>query len=76
MNALVAEKLIDGVDVILGMNAINGFGGVAVAEGRILFGKVRCSVISGDSGGSAVASACGDESVLVMASFDGRNWTV
>ena len=42
VKAIILGRLVDGVDVVLGMDAINQLGGVVIADGEpVIFGKVR-----------------------------------
>lgn len=38
--AIVLAKVIDGIDVVLGMDVIGKLGGVSIGDGRVVFGKV------------------------------------
>lgn len=48
MNCIVAARLVEGVDVILGMDIINELGGMSVYNGRVEFGCERSEVSTGD----------------------------
>ena len=46
LNAVVADNMIDGVRVILGMDVIVALGGVAVSKNTVKFGELQEDVLS------------------------------
>ena len=74
VHAVINDSLVDGVDIILGMDVINQLGGVTVRWSKVQFGVVQCSVaiglllVSGDNKGHEM---CSIEDKDFKASFDG-----
>ena len=84
IECLVLDKLVDGVDVVLGMDAIELFGGVMITSTEIFLGtntairrqsraltsKPSCGAACG-----AVPTAVPIDDRDFEASFDGKEWT-
>ena len=45
MNAVVADFMIDGIEIILRMDVIDALGGVAVSRNTVIFGEHREDVL-------------------------------
>ena len=85
VRAIVADQILDGVDFVMGMDAIEQLGGVTVAGGEVTFGRPRCAVsvkAACESGGGDRREAgvgnrpCEIEDKDFHAEFDGERWTV
>ena len=64
------NRLIDGIDVIIGMDVINEMGGVTIKEAEVKFGDVRCAVAAHR------LNVCKIEDKDFEANFDGEKLTV
>ena len=70
-NARVAEQLVGGLDVVIGMDVIDKLGGVTVVEETVKFGKTEvCAVTALQRGAPDVLDKDFE------AYFDGHVWTV
>ena len=85
VRAIVADKILDGVDLVMGMDAIEQLGGVTVAGGEVTFGKPHCAVSQepASEGGEIDGRESGEGNRLCEiedkdfhAEFDGERWTV
>ena len=80
--ATVVDSIVDGVDVVLGMDVINRLGGVTIRGGRVEFGEGRCALATGQkleqdtSGAREGGSHCEIVDKDFTAVFDGSRWTV
>ena len=70
VEAILMNRIIDGIDVIIGMDVINEMRGVTIKEAEVKFGDVHCAV--------AVhrLNVCKIEDKDFEANFDGEKWTV
>ena len=78
LQAIVVEKMIDGIEVVLGMDAITKLGGVMVSQNSVKFGQ---GISIGAVGWSKDGWMRGAECLRVedkdfSATFDGEKWTV
>lgn len=64
------NPITDGIDVIIGMDAINEMGGVTLKKVEIKFGNVHCAVAAHQP------NVCKIEDKNFEANFDGEKWTV
>ena len=80
MNAVVADFMIDGIEIILRMDVIDALGGVAVSRNTVKFGEHRedvlpmCSLL-------AKSDSYSDEKLQITyrdftTDFDRDSWTV
>ena len=77
MDMLVVDKLLEGFDIVLGMDVVEKLGGVTVREGRVEFGSRPCMVSQGlEPEPSKVAGQLEIVDKDFVASFDGVQWTV
>ena len=70
VEATLMNRIIDGIDVIIGMNVINEKGGVTIKEAEVKFGDVHCTVAAHR------LNVCKIEDKDFEANFDGEKWTV
>ena len=78
LSAIVVDNMLDGIDVVLGMDAITELGGVTVSGGSIEFGSDVCI---GAVGWSTAWCAEEEPSLSIedkdfSAWFDGQKWIV
>ena len=87
---VIVDKLIHGVDVVLGIDVIDRLGGVVVFDGRVQFGVDVCAAAVGNNvakNGAVKTDAVSDvehevgglhriEDKDFLAEFDGKHWTV
>ena len=64
------NRIIDGIDIIIGMDVINEMGGVTIKEAEVKFGDVHCAVAA------HWLNVCKIEDKDFEANFDGEKWTV
>ena len=64
------NHIIDGINIIIGMDVINEIGGVTIKEAEVKFGDVHCAVAA------HWLNACKIEDKDFEANFDGEEWTV
>lgn len=80
LRALVLDHLVGGVDVVLGMKAINQLGGATLREGQVTFGRLGAIGMVGVEGSDKIGSqkpeACCIKDEDFLANFDGERWTV
>ena len=80
MNAVVADFMIDGIEIILRMDVIDALGGVAVSRNTIKFGELRenvlpmCLLLAEADSSSDMKLHITDKDFT--ADFDGYSWTV
>ena len=70
VEAILMNRIIDRIDVIIGMNVINEMGGVTIKEAEVKFGDVHCAVTA------HWLNVCKIEDKDFEANFDGEKWTV
>lgn len=71
---VAVEKLIGGVDVVLGMDVIGQLGGVTVCSGNVKFGLNICATVMEHQSETLHVHEIKDKDFV--ANFDGTNWTV
>ena len=77
---IVLEKLVTGIDMILGLDVIDWLGGATIAEGQVMFGRqdaarvVRAS--SNDTGQPTKPKLFQVEDEDFLAHFDSAKWLV
>ena len=83
VKAIVADSIIEGIDIVMGLDIINQLGGVTVASGDVKFGNSTCLVVSQYGLNSrqgvtekAESKKCIIEDKDFRAEFDGQHWTV
>ena len=64
------NHIIDGIDVIIGMDVINEMGGVTIKKAEVKFGDVHCAVAAHR------LNVWKYEDKDFEANFDGEKWTV
>lgn len=82
VRAVVSDQLVNGVDVVLGVDVIGQLGGVTVTQGKVCFGALGVASVSQQIENRP--SVEGDESCSKVviedpdfhAMFDGQKWTV
>ena len=70
VEAILMNRIIDGIDVIIGMDVINEMGGVTIKEAEEKFGDVHCAVAAHR------LNVCKIEDKDFEANFDGEKWMV
>ena len=70
VGAILNNCIIDGINVIIGMDIINEMGGVTIKEVEVKFGDVQCAVAP------HWLNVCKIEDKDFEANFDGEKWTV
>ena len=70
VEAILMNRIIDGINVIIGMDVINEIGGVTIKEAEVKFGDVHCAVAA------FRLNVCKIEDKDFEANFDGEKWTV
>ena len=70
VEAILMNRIIDGIDVIIGMDIINEMGGVTIKESGVMFEDVHCAVAAHR------LNVCKIEDKDFEANFDGEKWTV
>ena len=76
---IVTDNIIDGIDVIIGMDAIEYMGGVWVDGKEVTFGKATCASILNQSKDTIVSKDTYVEKIEdkdFVAEFDGKKWIV
>ncbi|KAK4318086.1 hypothetical protein Pmani_010884 [Petrolisthes manimaculis] len=87
VRAVASDRLVEGVDVVLGVDVIDQLGGVAVAQGKVCFGALGVASVCQESvsreSEHKLNEGCGGSSSNVViedsdfhAVFDGQKWTV
>lgn len=76
MNAIVTNNIIENIDVVMGMDAINKLGGVRVGQGNIQFGSAKCLLTACADSEDTMKKASIIEDKDFRAEFDGTQWTV
>ena len=79
VRAVVIDSLVEGVDVVLGMELINQLGGVTICRNQVRFGGLQCSAAVREEltpRGSMGGGACSIKDKDFTAVFDGEYWTV
>ena len=79
VDAIVVERIVKGVDVVLGLDAITQLGGVTIYNGMIKFGHVHVTATACVETISELADnneACIIRDTDFLAKFDGEFWTV
>ena len=77
--AIVADKTVEGVDVVMGIDAINQLGGAPLGNGIIKFGYFQsavCACVESVSKFPIDKDACVIEDTDFYAKFNGEYWTV
>ena len=69
VEAILMNRIIDGIDVIIGMDVINEMGGVTIKEAEVKFGDVHSAVAAHR------LNVCKIEDKDFEANFDGEKWT-
>ena len=70
VGAILNNCIIDGINVIIGMDIINEMGGVTIKEVEVKFGDVHRAVAA------HWLNVCKIEDKDFEANFDGEKWTV
>ena len=70
VEVILMNCIIDGIDVIIGMDVINEMGGVTIKEAEVKFGDVHCAVAAHQ------LNVCKIEDKDFETNFDGEKWTV
>ena len=68
--AIIMERLINDIDIIIGMDVICRLGGLTVKNGQVKFGETYCAVAAEEK------NCCEIEDKDFKAVFDGKKWTV
>lgn len=80
IQAIVINKIVTGVDVVLGMDAIARLGGVTVHRNSVRFGghqgAAGVQFEKGVTGTTGLDKSCTIEDQDFSAHFDGEKWTV
>ena len=79
VDAIVVDKTVEGVDVVMGIDAINQLGGVTLGNGIITFGYVQSAVSACVESVSKLRidnDACVIEDMDFYAKLNGSYWTV
>ena len=78
VHAVVSDTVINGVDVVIGLDVINRCGSVTIKDGLVQFLHHKYSLVAKN----VTSSSCGDMNVCEIddndfhAVFDGKHWTV
>lgn len=70
VRAILMNHIVDGIDVIIGMDVINELGGVTIKKAKVKFGDIQCAVAAHQ------LNVCKIEDKDFEANFDGDKWTV
>ena len=70
VEAILMNHIIDGIDVIIGMDVINEIGGGTIKKAKVKFGDVHCVVAAHRM------NVCKIVDKDFEANFDGEKWTV
>ena len=73
VHAVVVDKVVEGIDVVMGMDVIDQLGGVTVCKRTVRFGEGVCLAASKPM--SARNSTCVIDDKDFRATFDGTHWT-
>ena len=80
INAVVSDKMINGVDIVVGLDVIREFGGVKIREGHVQFLNNDCALVAASDDGPRHVGEnlglCEVEDEDFHAVFDGKEWTV
>ena len=70
VEAILMNRIIAGIDVIIGMDIINEMGGVTIKKAEVKFGDVHCTVATHR------LNVCKIEDKDFEANFNGEKWMV
>ena len=70
VEVILMNRIIDGIDIIIGMDVINEMGGVTIKKAEVKFGDVHCAVAAHR------LNVCKIEDKDFEANFDGEKWMV
>ena len=70
VEVILMNRIIDRIDVMIGMDVINEMGGVTIKEAEVKFGDVHCAVAAHR------LNVCKIEDKDFEANFNGEKWTV
>lgn len=82
VRAVVSDQLVNGVDVVLGVDVIDHLGGVTVNKGNVCFGAIGVASVSQKTEHRPSGGIDDSDSKVVIedpdfhAIFDGQKWTV
>lgn len=82
VRAVVSDQLVNGVDVVLGVDVIDHLGGVTVNKGNVCFGAIGVASVSQETEHRPSGGIDDSDSKVVIedpdfhAIFDGQKWTV
>ena len=81
VKAVVTDKLIEGIDIVIGVDVSDQLGGVFIKQGKAMFGVETCLVATlpkgdRDSSKNKEENPCVLEDKDFQAKFDGMHWTV
>ena len=82
VRAVVSDQLVNGVDVVLGVDVIDHLGGVTVTQGKVCFGALGVASVSQETEHRPSGGSDDSDSRVVIedpdfhAIFDGQKWTV
>lgn len=78
VEVVVIDEIVNGVDMVLGMDVIELLGGVTVSKGTVRFGAGHClaAIVEDQRSDEGEGTECLIEDKDFTAKFDGRNWTV
>ena len=76
VNMIVVDEMLEGVDMVLGLDVIEGLGGMSMFEGQVEFGRKVCSMIK-----RVETESEGNNQIIIedkdfVAIFDGLKWIV
>ena len=70
VEVILMNRIIEGINVIIGMDVINEMGGVTIKEAEVKFGDVHCAVAA------HWLNICKIEDKDFEENFDGEKWMV
>ena len=79
INAVVIDRMVEGIGLVMGMDAISQLGGVLINDDRVNFGAAKCAVavhLSKDCKVGKEKEEMVIEDQDFRTEFNGRAWTV
>ena len=72
VDVIIVEDMLNGVDLVLGLDAIQKLGGVTVSDGVVKFGRSVCALADRSNTSESIHISDKD----FVANFDGKQWTI
>lgn len=78
VRAVIVDEVVEGIDLVMGIDVIDKLGGVTVCKGTVRFGEELCLAAASDMKARIQPgrSVCEIDDKDFRATFDGTHWTV